>query len=63
MTKKSYFRANTKGQTKALDFKHTDSVVEALGLDSNQYTIISQLVPRGFDSARKYHQINFIFFD
>src|SRR3989344_7876026 len=53
-SKKSFFREATKAEIKEKDFVEVKEFLEISNLLPNQYTIIQELVPRGYESARKF---------
>jgi len=52
--KKSFFREATKSEIKQKDFIEVNGSLEIADLHPSQYTIIPELVPRGYESARKF---------
>jgi hypothetical protein len=52
--RKSYFDEATKGQIKQKEFVEVKNLMEILDFSHNQYTILSEFVPRGYLSARKF---------
>lgn len=57
MTKKQFFEEETKGQIKRktlVDFAEIAELPIIGSLDPNEYTIVREFVPRGYESARKF---------
>ncbi len=54
MAKKSFFRGATKGEVKRKEFIDVEGFLGIADLQSDQYTVIPELVPRRFESARKF---------
>lgn len=54
MLKKTFFRQDILSEIKKKDFVEVTALLEILNLKSNEYTIIQELVPRGYESARKF---------
>lgn len=52
--KKTFFREATKAQVKKKELVQIESVVDIAELGPDLYAIINPLVPRGFESARKF---------
>ena len=52
--RKTFFRQSTLSEIKKKDFVEVTGLLEILNLKSNEYTIIKELVPRGYESARKF---------
>jgi len=52
--KKSFFREATKSEIKKKDLVDVASLSDIRNLEENQFVIISPLVPKGFESARKF---------
>ncbi|OGJ21444.1 hypothetical protein A3K73_09045 [Candidatus Pacearchaeota archaeon RBG_13_36_9] len=52
--KKLFFREDTKAQIKKKDYVEIAMLADILELGKDEFTIISPLVPRGFESTRKF---------
>jgi len=54
MTKKAFFREDSKSEIKSRDLVEIASISDVANLASNQYAVIEPLVPSGYESARKF---------
>lgn len=52
--KKAFFKEATKAEIKEKGFVETLRLADAVHIDSSQYMIVPEFVPRGFESARKF---------
>lgn len=57
MAKKQFFKEATKAQIKSkkyIDFSELGDFASIASLESDEYTIVREFVPRGYESARKF---------
>lgn len=54
MKKKSFFREATKAEIKKKDFVEVAELSDIAKLADNEFTVITPLVPRGYESTRKF---------